>query len=58
MEKIIWSRLKRHKNTIIRKRKKEGLQQAVYFSEGILGLKRGEYLKYSPKIKRIIKKFK
>ena len=57
VDKIKWNKLKQFEKSIAEKRKQNGLQSAVNYSEGILGLRRGEYIKNRPKIKRIIKKF-
>lgn len=56
-EKINWKKLNQFRESIVKKRKDSGLQSAVNYSEGILGLRRGEYLKNRPKIKRIVKSF-
>lgn len=57
VQKIDFKKLNKFKKSIIAKRKKSGLQSAINFSEGILGLRRGEFMKHRPKIRTIIKKF-
>lgn len=58
MKKLNWSKLEKHKNTILNKWKRGGLMNAVYYCEGLLNLERGEFLKYRPKIKEKIKQLK
>ena len=57
MVKINWENIKRNKLGISRYKKKYGTQRAIYYTEGILGIKSGELLKYRPKIRRLIKNF-
>ncbi len=56
-KKINWEKLKKNKKSIVNFRKKEGLEGAIHYSEGLLGLERGEYTKNRPRIKRIIMSF-
>ena len=56
MEKINWNKLKEKKAVIRRFKEVNGTQGAINFSEGLLGLKRGELMKNRPRIRKFVRK--
>jgi len=56
MGKINWNLIKEYKTDIKDFKKRNGTQRAIYFVQGILGLKYGELTKYNERIRKEIKK--
>lgn len=55
---IQWSKLDKHKKSIMDFYKREGLDGAISYSQGILHLQRGELTKYTPRIRAKLRKFR
>ena len=54
-KKSLFAKLSRHKNAIIFYKRRNGTTSAIYFCEGILGLKRGQFSKYRPWIREYVR---
>ena len=57
MKKINWNKLNKNKEKIAHYKKKYGTRATIYYCEGMLGLRKGEFMKYRPRIRRVIKKY-
>lgn len=55
-KRIPWGELKKNKSLIKKYKEKYGTRRAVYCAEGILGLRRGEFMRYRPRILNFIRK--
>ena len=55
-KKSLFAKLSRHKNAIIFYKRRNGTMPTIRFCEGVLGLKRGQYLKYRPYIRAFLRK--
>jgi len=53
---ISWGKIKKHKAGIRDYRKSYGTESAIHYTEGLLGLRRGEYKKHRARIRKEIKK--
>lgn len=56
--KINWNKLDKHKKSIMNYYNYEGLDAAIDYSKGILGLQYGEFTKYKPRIRRKLREFR
>jgi hypothetical protein len=57
-KKALFGKLARHKDAILFYKRRNGTTSAIHFCEGILGLRRGEYLKYRPWIREFLRSLK
>ena len=55
---ISWGKIKKHKAGIRDYRKSYGTESAIHYTEGLLGLRRGEYKKHRARIRKEIKKIR
>ena len=54
-KKSLFAKLNREKKAIVFHKRKYGTMATIYFCEGTLGLKHGQYLRYRPWIREYLR---